>query len=305
MRSKNALVGRSHRAKLGKAKLAGSRATARAPSSACPQDYRVGIVPASDTGAVEMALWSLLGARGVDVLAWESFGEGWVTDVAKQLKLKDARVLRRALWRAARSRRRSIGDHDVVFTWNGTTSGARVPERRLDQRRPRGPRDLRCDFGRLRHGSAVGQARCRHLVVAEGAGRRGGARHAGALPARGRAAGELYAALAAAEDFPPDVKGGKLNEASSQAETINTPSMLRGRGRARRARLGANRFGGLPALKARAEANLAAIARWVERTPLDRFPGRGRAIALLHLGLPRRSSTTGSSASPPMRSAAR
>ena len=93
--------------------------------------------PGSDTGAVEMALWSLLGARGVDVLAWESFGKGWATDVVKQLKLADVRVLIAPLRQAARSRRRSIPARDVVFTWNGTTSGVRVPERRLDRGRPR------------------------------------------------------------------------------------------------------------------------------------------------------------------------
>src|SRR5690606_18793790 len=92
-----------------------------------PDDYRIGIVPASDTGAVEMALWSLLGARGVDMLAWESFGEGWVTDVVKQLKLADARVLR-----APYGELPDLGavdfTRDVVFTWNGTTSGVRVPD---------------------------------------------------------------------------------------------------------------------------------------------------------------------------------
>ena len=92
-----------------------------------PADYRIGIVPASDTGAVEMALWSLLGARGVDVLAWESFGEGWVTDVVKQLKLERRAAVHAPITASCPISRRSIADRDVVFTWNGTTSGVRVP----------------------------------------------------------------------------------------------------------------------------------------------------------------------------------
>ena len=99
------MVGRSHRSKPGKAKLGRGRSTCSRAILGIPADYRIGIVPASDTGAVEMALWSLLGARGVDMLAWESFGKGWVTDVVKQLKLADARRLRGRLRRAARSRR--------------------------------------------------------------------------------------------------------------------------------------------------------------------------------------------------------
>src|SRR5436305_3544184 len=121
----DALLGRSHRSKAGKAKLKRAIDLTREVLEV-PADYRIAIVAASDTGAVEMALWSLLGARPVTMLTWESFGEGWVTDVAKQLKLKDARVLKAGYG--------SIPDlaavdwtHDVVFTWNGTTSGVKVP----------------------------------------------------------------------------------------------------------------------------------------------------------------------------------
>src|SRR3974377_1189589 len=114
----DAALGRSHRAKIGKAKLKRAIDLTREVLDV-PADYRVGIVPASDTGAVEMALWSLLGARPVDMLAWESFGEGWVTDVVKQPKLEDARVLKAPYGRLA-----DLGQvdwtHDVVFTWNGT-----------------------------------------------------------------------------------------------------------------------------------------------------------------------------------------
>ena len=121
----HALLGRSHRAKPGKAKLNEVVARSRALLG-IPTEYRVGIVPASDTGAVEMAMWSLLGARGVDVLAWESFGEGWVTDVTKQLKLADTRVMR-AEYGALPDLALVDGGRDVVFTWNGTTSGVCVP----------------------------------------------------------------------------------------------------------------------------------------------------------------------------------
>ena len=138
-----------------------------------PADYRIGIVPASDTGAVEMALWSLLGARGVDMLAWESFGEGWVTDVVKQLKLAGCAHHRGAPTASCPTSSQVDFDRDVVFTWNGTTSGVRVPNADLIAGRPRGPDDLRRDLGRLRAAPRLRQARCRHLLLAEGAGRRG------------------------------------------------------------------------------------------------------------------------------------
>ncbi|MCB2108470.1 MAG: phosphoserine transaminase, partial [Rhodobacteraceae bacterium] len=122
---KNALVGRSHRAKPAKARIKQVIDKTRAILGV-PADYKIAIVPASDTGAVEMMLWHVLGGRPVDMLAWESFGEGWVTDVVKQLKLKDARVIK-----ADYGKLPDLGqvnfDHDVVFTWNGTTSGVRVP----------------------------------------------------------------------------------------------------------------------------------------------------------------------------------
>lgn len=118
-------VGRSHRSALGK-KALGLACSETARILGLPETYRVGVVPGSDTGAVEMALWSLLGARGVDVLAWESFGSGWATDVVKQLKLPNARVLK-ADYGAIVDLAEVNFDHDVVFTWNGTTSGVRVP----------------------------------------------------------------------------------------------------------------------------------------------------------------------------------
>ncbi|MGH6717121.1 MAG: phosphoserine transaminase, partial [Bradyrhizobium sp.] len=122
---KDAALGRSHRAKIGKGKLKLAIDLTREVLEV-PADYRIGIVPASDTGAVEMALWSLLGARPVTMLAWESFGEGWITDVVKQLNLKDATSLT-APYGEIPDLSRVDCDTDVVFTWNGTTSGVRVP----------------------------------------------------------------------------------------------------------------------------------------------------------------------------------
>src|SRR5688572_17861638 len=121
----DAPLGRSHRAKIGKTKLKQAIDLTREILEV-PADYRIGIVPASDTGAVEMALWSMLGARGVDMLAWESFGSGWVTDVVKQLKLADVRRLE-ADYGELPDLSRVDFDRDVVFTWNGTTSGVCVP----------------------------------------------------------------------------------------------------------------------------------------------------------------------------------
>ena len=122
---KGALVGRSHRAKPAKARINQVIDKTRAVLGV-PADYKIAIVPASDTGAVEMMLWHTLGARPVDVLAWESFGEGWVTDIVKQLKLKDARTIKSDYGKLPDLGQVNF-DHDVVFTWNGTTSGVRVP----------------------------------------------------------------------------------------------------------------------------------------------------------------------------------
>src|SRR3569833_147531 len=122
---KSALVGRSHRAKPAKARIEKAIALTRELLEV-PADYRIGIVPASDTGAVEMFLWSALGARGVDMLAWESFGEGWVPDVQKQLKLPNVRTIT-ADYGLLPDLKQVNFDNDVVFTWNGTTSGVRVP----------------------------------------------------------------------------------------------------------------------------------------------------------------------------------
>ena len=123
---KSAALGRSHRSKLGKAKLKDVITRSRALLG-MPKDYRLAIAPASDTGAVEMILWSLLGPRGVDALTWESFGEGWVTDIEKQLKIKDLRVFRAPYGEIPDLAKVDTAERDVVFPWNGTTSGARIP----------------------------------------------------------------------------------------------------------------------------------------------------------------------------------
>src|SRR3981189_23481 len=122
----DAVLGRSHRSKIGKAKLKRAIDLTREVLQV-PAGYRIGIVPASDTGAIEMAMWSLLGARPVTMLAWESFGEGWVSDVLKELKLKDTTVLK-APYGALPDLKKVDWSNDVVFRWNGTTSGVRVPD---------------------------------------------------------------------------------------------------------------------------------------------------------------------------------
>ena len=171
-----AFLGRSHRSKPGKAKLKRAIDLTREVLQV-PADYRIGIVPASDTGAVEMALWSLLGPRPVTMLAWESFGEGWVSDVAKQLKLKNASVLK-ADYGELPDLGKIDPNNDIVFTWNGTTSGVRVPNADWIAADRDRIEHLRRDVRRLRPGTGLAEARCLHLLLAESARRRGRARHA-------------------------------------------------------------------------------------------------------------------------------
>jgi len=259
----DALVGRSHRAKAGKAKLVEVVDRSRAILG-IPRDYRVAIVPASDTGAVEMALWSLLGARGVDVLTWESFGQGWATDVMKQLKLKNARVLDSPYGEMPDL---STVDwaHDVVFPWNGTTSGARVPNGDW--------------IAAGREGLAICDATSAvfamdlpwdKLDVVTWSWQKvlGGEAGHGMLALSPRAIARL-------ESYTPPwplpkifrmTSKGKFSEAIFQAETINTPSMLAVEDAIDGLKWAAT-AGGQRALKARSQANLAAVTRWVDRTP--------------------------------------
>ena len=179
----------------------------------------------------------MLGPRPVDMLAWESFGEGWVTDVAKELKLKDARVIKAAYGELPDLGAVDTRTRDVVFTWNGTTSGVRVPDADWIAADRAGAHDLRRHLGRLRAAARFRQARCRHLLLAEGARRRGGPRHADPVAARRRAAGELHAALAAAEDLPHD-EGRQAHRGHLRGRDHQHPVHALRRGLHRRARMG-------------------------------------------------------------------
>src|ERR1700750_510385 len=256
---KDAALGRSHRAKLGKAKLKQAIELTRELLEV-PASYLIGIVPASDTGAVEMALWSLLGARPVDMLAWESFGEGWVTDVAKQLKLKDARTLTADYGQIA-DLKQVDWTHDVVFTWNGTTSGVKVPNGDW----------IAAD----REGLAICDATSAvfamdlpwpKLDVVTWSWQKvmGGEGAHGMLVLSPRAIQRL-------ESYTPPwplpkifrlTSGGKFSEAVFKGDTINTPSLLCVEDAIDGLRWGES-IGGLKALMARSEGNLAVLETFV------------------------------------------
>ncbi|OHC81286.1 MAG: phosphoserine aminotransferase [Rhodospirillales bacterium RIFCSPLOWO2_12_FULL_67_15] len=274
-----ALTGRSHRSKPGKARIKDVLQRTRALLGV-PAAHRIAIVPASDTGAVEMALWSLLGARGVDVLAWESFGFGWVTDVVKQLKIVDVRVLEAPYGELPDLARVDFA-RDVVFTWNGTTSGVRVPDGDwIAAARPdRGASsDARGDSP-ARQGLTICDATSAafayelpwdKLDVATYSWQKvlGGEAQHGILILSPRAVARL-------ESHTPPwplpkifrlTKGGKLIEGVFEGETINTPSMLCVED-ALDGLKWAERAGGLEGLIARSMRNAAAIEGWVARTP--------------------------------------
>jgi phosphoserine aminotransferase len=256
---KDAALGRSHRAKLGKSKLEQAIGLTREVLQV-PAGHRIGIVPASDTGAVEMALWSLLGARGVDMLAWESFGAGWVTDVAKQLKLPDVRILE-APYGALPDLAKVDFDRDVVFTWNGTTSGVRVPNGDF----------IPATRGGLTICDATSAAFAQRLdfekldvVTFSWQKSLGGEGAHGMLILSPRAVERL-------ETYKPAwplpkifrlTKGGKLIEGIFKGETINTPSMLAVEDYLDTLNW-AKSIGGLDALVARADANAAIIEGFV------------------------------------------
>ncbi|MBY0298748.1 MAG: phosphoserine transaminase [Methylobacterium sp.] len=259
----DAPLGRSHRAKLGKAKLKQAIDLTRAVLQV-PDAYRIGIVPASDTGAVEMAMWSLLGPRPVEMLAWESFGEGWVTDAVKQLKL-DARVTTAPYGRLPDLAAIDTRRHDVVFTWNGTTSGVRVPDADWIAADREGV--VICDATSAAFAQDLDWTKLDAVTFSWQKVLGGEAAH-GMLILSPRAVARLESHTPA---WPmPKIfrmtKGGKLIEGLFEGETINTPSMLAVEDYID-ALLWAQGIGGLPALRARADANAAVIAAWVARTP--------------------------------------
>src|SRR5205085_3114942 len=270
----DAVLGRSHRSKIGKAKLKRAIDLTREVLQV-PADYRIGIVPASDTGAVEIALWSLLGARPVTMLAWESFGEGWVTDAVKQLKLKDVTVLQ-AGYGELPDLSKVDPATDIVFTWNGTTSGVRVPDADWI------PADRSgltiCDATSAAFSQPLDFAKL-DVVTFSWQKALGGEGAHGMLILSPRAVERL-------ETYKPAwplpkifrlTKGGKLNQGIFEGETINTPSMLCVEDYLD-ALQWAKSIGGLKALMARSDANTKAIAGWVACTPWIDFLAQNPAV---------------------------
>ena len=253
-----AFTGRSHRSPPGKARLAEVIDRSRSLLG-LPGDYRLGIVPASDTGAVEMALWSLLGARGVDLFAWESFGAAWVGDAVRQLRLEDARVFE-APYGELPDFRQWDPSRDAVFTWNGTTSGVRVPD---GDWIPAGREGLTiCDATSAAFAMDLPWDKL-DVVTWSWQKVLGGEAAHGMLALSPRAVERL-------ESYAPPwplpkifrlTSSGRLIEGIFRGETINTPSMICVED-ALDGLKWAERIGGLPALVERAERNLAAIASW-------------------------------------------
>jgi phosphoserine aminotransferase len=259
----DAVLGRSHRSKAGKAKLKRAIDLTREVLEV-PADYRIGIVPASDTGAVEMALWSLLGPRRVTMLAWESFGEGWIADVQKELKLKDVVTLK-APYGELPDLSKVDPDTDVVFTWNGTTSGVRVPNADWISAKRQGL--TICDATSAAFAQGLDWPKLDVVTYSWQKALGGEAAH-GMLILSPRAAARLESHTPA---WPiPKIfrltKGGKLNEDPFEGGTINTPSMLCVEDYLDTLSW-AKSAGGLKALMARADANAKVIYDWVARTP--------------------------------------
>src|SRR6266851_4608668 len=258
----DALLRRSHRSKIGKAKLKRAIELTRDVLEV-PADHRIGIVPASDTGAVEMALWSLLGVRPVTMLTWESFGEGWVTDVEKQLKLKDVTVLKAPYGELPDLTKIDFAT-DVVFTWNGTTSGVRVPDGDWIAAKREGL--TICDATSAAFAQKLDWPKL-DVVTFSWQKALGGEGAHGMLILSPRAVARL-------ESYKPAwplpkifrmTKGGKLNEGIFAGETINTPSMLCVEDYLD-ALQWAKSIGGLSATVARSDANTKVLSDWVAAT---------------------------------------
>ena len=260
---KSAFLGRSHRAAEGKARLAAA-IDRTAALLGLPDGYRLAIVPASDTGAVEMALWSMLGARGVDMLAWESFGKGWITDVVKQLRLDDVRLLE-SPYGALPDLSQVDFTRDVVFTWNGTTSGVRVPDGDWIAADREGL--TICDATSAAFAQALDWPKLDVATFSWQKALGGEAAH-GMLVLSPRAVERL-------ESYTPPwplpkifrlTKNGELIDGVFRGATINTPSMLCVEDWLD-ALDWAESIGGLPQLMARADDNARILAGWVEMTP--------------------------------------
>ncbi|OUL19339.1 phosphoserine transaminase [Nostoc sp. 106C] len=258
----NACVGRSHRSKDGKAKLAAVIERSK-KILGIPADYRLGIVPASDTGAVEMALWSLLGHKPLDILAWESFGQEWVKDVTDELKLPDSRLIK-APYGNLPDLDSVDFSHDVVFLWNGTTSGVRVPNGDWIKNDRQGL--TICDATSAVFAMDIPWDKIDVLTYSWQKVLGGEAQH-GVIVLSPRAVERL-------ESYKPAwpipklfrlTQKGKLIEGIFQGDTINTPSMLCVED-ALDGLSWAESIGGLPGLISRSEANLSAIAKWVEQS---------------------------------------
>ncbi len=260
---KNAVLGRSHRGKPGKAALKAAIDQTREILEV-PQGHLIGIVPGSDTGAVEMALWSLLGPRPVQLLAFESFGKDWVTDVTKQLKLPDVEVLD-APYGKLPDLTKVRPDADLVFTWNGTTSGVRVPNADFIAADRTGL--TICDATSAAFAQTLDWAKLDVVTFSWQKALGGEAAH-GVLILSPRAVERLESHTPA---WPMPklfrmTKGGKLNAEIFEGATINTPSMLCVEDYLD-ALAWSKDVGGLKGLGARADANFAALAAWVEKTP--------------------------------------
>ncbi len=278
----DAVLGRSHRSKAGKAKLKRAIDLTREVLQV-PADYRIGIVPASDTGAIEMALWSLLGAA-----AGDDAGLGILRRRLGQRRRQGAQAQGRR--RCCARRYGELPDltavdpaSDIVFTWNGTTSGVRVPNADWIAADRAGLDDLRCDLGCVRASARLAKARCRHFLLAEGAGRRGRARHAHSLAARGRPARKLHAALAAAENLPHDQGRQADRRHLPGRDHQHAVDAVRG-GLSRRARMGEVDRRTAGAARAR-RRQCQGHRRLGGAHGVDRFSGARSGAALQHFGL--------------------